>query len=131
MDERTLEIIEATANRTAQAMVAQKSYKKTAYQRTEALLRCYPSMCKAKGQPRTEKMVAKIDEALEDIQADPYYRIIPLFYFDGETRENIASMLASTVRTVGRNKRRLVNELKIRLFSDQCIYEILVGEDTT
>lgn len=130
VDEAIREIIEEAVAVTAQKMKVKQEYRKTAYQRTEALLRCYPAMKKANGQPRTERAVKKIEEALEDIRTDPYYEIIPLFYFEKETRENIAGALGSTVRTVARNKRRLINELKVRLFSDQCVYEILTGEDT-
>ena len=75
------------------------------------------------------KLVKQIEEALEEIRDDPYYDIIPMYYFEGETRENIALTLETTVRTVARNKRRLIDYLKVKLFSDSCIYEIFLSSD--
>lgn len=98
---------------------------KTAYQKTEEVLRYYPSFREVTGKPYTEKLVSRVEAALKEIQTDPYYEIIPRFYFNNETRENIALSMGSTVRTVARNKKRLVSVLKAKLFSDDCIRELL------
>lgn len=122
------EIIEATVNTTVLKLKMaglMKNDRKSAYQKTEELLRNYQSF-RLSEQPYTIKLVAKIDEALEEIKDDIYYEIIPLTYFENETRENIADKFRTTERTISRNKGRLVNQLKVRLFSDDVIYELFL-----
>lgn len=102
-----------------------KDNRKTAYQKTEELLRNYNTF-KESDQPYTQKLVTKIDNALESIKDDIYYDVIPLVYFKDETRENVADHFRTTVTTISRNKVRLVNKLKVVLFSDDVIYELFL-----
>ena len=102
-----------------------KDDRKSAFQKTEELLRNYKAF-KDSDQPYTQKLVAKIDNALYEIKDDIYYDVIPLMYFDNETREFIAEHFNTTVTTVSRNKTRLVNKLKAMLFSDDVIYELFL-----
>lgn len=102
-----------------------KDNRKTAYQKTEELLRNYNTF-KESDQPYTQKLVAKIDNALQSIKDDIYYDVIPLIYFEDETRENVADHFRTTVTTISRNKVRLVNKLKVVLFSDDVIYELFL-----
>lgn len=99
--------------------------RKTAYQKTEELLKNYNQFLQS-DQPYTKKLVSKINEALYEIKDDIYYEIIPLCYFEGETRENIAEYFNTTVTTISRNKNRLVNKMKVILFSDDVIYELFL-----
>lgn len=99
--------------------------RKTAYQKTEELLRNYNAFVES-DQPYTRKLVKKIDEALDSIKGDIYYEIIPMVYFEGDTREAIAEYFDTTVTTISRNKNRLVNKLKVRLCSDDVIYELFL-----
>ena len=99
--------------------------RKTAYQKREERLRNYNDF-KSSDQDRTQKLVQKIDNALYDIKDDVYYEIIPLTYFSNETRETIAEIFNTTERTISRNKGRLVNILKTKLFSDDVIYELFL-----
>lgn len=99
--------------------------RKTAYQKTEELLRNYNAFVES-DQPYTQKLVKKINEALKSIEDDFYYEIIPMIYFNGDTREAVAEYLDTTVTTVSRNKTRLVNKLKARLCSDDVIYELFL-----
>lgn len=122
------EIINATVNATVLKLKMaglMKSDRKTAYQKTEELLYNYKSF-KSSDQPFTLKLVSKIDDALKEIEDDIYYDIIPLTYFENETRENIAERYNTTERTISRNKGRLVNQLKVKLFSDDVIYELFL-----
>ena len=131
-DEAIREVIDETVNATVLKMKMVglvKDNTKTAFQKTEEILRNYPTFKKIKDQPYTVKLVKQIEEALEEIRDDPYYDIIPMYYFEDETRENIALTLETTVRTVARNKRRLIDYLKVKLFSDSCIYEIFLSSD--
>lgn len=102
-----------------------KDNKKTAYQKTEELLRNYEDFKKS-DQPYAQKLVKRIDAALYDIKNDIYYDVIPLYYFDGNTREFVAEYFDTTVTTVSRNKTRLINKLKVKLFSDEVIYELFL-----
>ena len=99
--------------------------RKTAYQKTEELLRNYNAFVES-DQPYTQKLVRKIDAALESIKDDIYYDVIPMTYFEGCTREAVAEYFDTTVTTISRNKNRLVNKLKVRLCSDDVIYELFL-----
>lgn len=121
-------IIEDTVNATVIKLKMSglmKDDRKTAYQKTEELLRNYNEFCMS-DQPYAKKLVKNIDAALYDIKTDIYYDIIPLIYFKGETREFVAECFNTTVTTISRNKTRLINKLKIRLFSDDVIYELFL-----
>lgn len=100
--------------------------KKTAYQKTEELLRNYKTFQKITDQPYTVKLVKEIGAALEEITDDLYYDIIPMYYFEGKTREDVAEYFDTTVTTISRNKSRLINKLKVMLFSDDFIYELFL-----
>jgi len=65
---------------------------------------------------RTKREIQRIERALETIQDDEYYDIIPLKYFDNCTIEEIAERLGKDESTVRRNKNRLINKLKVVLF---------------
>lgn len=73
---------------------------------------------------KTQRCINLIDDALLRLSKDKYYRIIPLWYFDNESREVIAEYFDVDTSTITRNKSHLVNKLKIILFSDEVIEEI-------
>lgn len=100
--------------------------RKTAFQKTEELLRNYNTFKMVKDRKSTKKIVQKIEEALDDISNDIYFDIIPMFYFDNRTREDIADHFNTSTKTITRNKNKLVNQLKLRLFSDDVIYELFL-----
>ena len=100
--------------------------RQTAYQKTETLLRNYSNFKMSVDQPYARKVVKKIEMGLDEIKGDIYYEIIPLYYFQNETREGIADYFGTTGTTISRNKKRLVNQLKALLFSDDMIYELFL-----
>lgn len=65
---------------------------------------------------KIESYISQIDIALDGISDDPYFDIIRMKYFEGQTREEIAEYFEVDVSTISRNKNRLVNVLQIRLF---------------
>ena len=75
---------------------------------------------------KTKKLVKIIDYALSTIEDDPYYSVIEMIFFEHKTREEIAEFYDCDIKTVTRNKNRLVNQLKIILFSDNTIEEIFL-----
>ena len=65
---------------------------------------------------RTRREIQRIERALETVQDDPYYDIIPLKYWDLMPPIEIAERLNCDERTFYRHKNRLVNKLKVVLF---------------
>lgn len=72
----------------------------------------------------TKNFIKVIDAAIDALKGDSYFDIIPMKYFEGQTREEIAEHFEVDVSTISRNKNRLINMLQIRLFSDEVIYQI-------
>ena len=68
--------------------------------------------------------IKMIDIALNEIEDDPYFEIIRMKYFEGKTREEMAEHYGVDVRTISRNKNKLINLLQIKLFSDEYILQI-------
>jgi len=65
---------------------------------------------------RTKRQIQRIERALETIQDDEYYDIIPMKYWDLMQPAQIAEALHCDERTYRRHKNRLVNKLKVVLF---------------
>ena len=73
----------------------------------------------------TQRFIGIIDSALEKISTDHYFDVIRLYYFERLSREVIADRLkVLDVKTISRNKRRLMEKLKMDLFSGDAIAEI-------
>ena len=104
---------------------------KSAFKKTEAVLRNYNNYKIAITENndmtiKTQKLINIINRALEDIEDDYYYDIINLIYFKNKTREAVAEEFGVEVKTITRNKIRLVNKLKVILFSDDTIIELFM-----
>lgn len=97
---------------------------KTSYQKCEELLRSYDSLREA-NTAKANELINEIDRALMHIQQDPYYEVILMYYIQGISREAIANSYNTTGTTISRNKRRLINKLKMILFADDSIGELL------
>jgi len=97
---------------------------KTAYEKTEDLLRNYNALSMSDDRTAHE-LVSRIEKALTFIQKDPYYEIITLYYIGGRTREQLASKYNTSVTTISRNKARLIRQLQVILFSSDYIRQHL------
>lgn len=73
----------------------------------------------------TKNLISVINKSLEKLHDDEYYEIIKLKYFENKKYEEIAELLEVDISTVSRNKNRLINVLKVYLFSDDVVAEIL------
>lgn len=108
---------------------------KSTFEKTEIVLRNYNDYKKAisnnpKGTVKTQKLVELIDSALLDIKDDPYCKIISLIFFENKTREEVTEYFNNCeVKTVTRNKNRLVNKLKVLIFADESIKELFDYEN--
>ncbi len=125
------EIMEKTATKAAEATIEKLMAKgliridnRSAIDKTINLLYKYEQL-KLSDQPSTLKRVAQVDVALEQIRDDPFYAIIPLYYFEKETREIIAEYFNVSEKTVTRNRKRLIRQMAVILFSDDVIMDIL------
>lgn len=72
----------------------------------------------------TKNLISVIDKSLEKLHEDTYYDIIKLKYFEKKKGDEIAEYFNVETSTVSRNKNRLINVLKIYLFSDDVVNEL-------
>ena len=129
-DQEIQKYIDDTVNATVLKMKMAgllKEKRKSVHEKLEEVLRNYKTFKSIKGKKYTEKLVVQIDKALESIIDDPYYSIIELFYFEGNTRESIAEHFNTTVTTISRNKTRLLKKLAPFIFSDEVIFELFLN----
>lgn len=104
-----------------------KDNRQSAFQKTEQILHSYNDMKKSYSENGTaKKFIDIIDAALKELEDDMYYDIIPMIYFEKATREDVAAYFDTTVTTISRNKRRLIEKLKILIFADDVIYELFL-----
>lgn len=75
----------------------------------------------------TQFFVDTIDNVLEQLEEEKYYGIIPMTYFEGKTREEIAECYGTDVGTISRNKKKLIKKIQIKLFSDEVILNLIAG----
>lgn len=102
-----------------------KDNSQNAFQKTEQVLRNYEELKRSHSEDGTaNKFVNIINDALKSIEDDDYYDIIPMIYFEGQSREDIAELFDVTVTTISRNKTRLINKLKTLIFADDVVKEI-------
>lgn len=124
------EIIQETVNCTITKLKMSglmKDNRQTAFQKTEQILKNYNELKKAYSEDGTaKKFVDIVDNALNEILDDAYYDIIPMIYFENQTREMVAEYFDTTVTTISRNKHRLINRLKYLIFADDVIYELFL-----
>ena len=103
------------------------------FQKTEKILFLYPQMKRNvseydfDGLKITNDFVKLIDEALAGISHDPYYDIIPMKYFDGKTHEQIAEHFDVQPAAISKQRKRLINQLRGVIFSDDFITELFDG----
>jgi RNA polymerase sigma factor (sigma-70 family) len=73
----------------------------------------------------TLRAIDLVDKGLEALKTDPYYKILPLRYFEGQTQEDIATQLGVSQVTISNNKSRLIKELSMQIFPKQTVEEML------
>ncbi len=73
---------------------------------------------------KAKSQVRLVKNALRKIENDKYYEIIPMYYFEEKTIEEIAEECEWAVGTVSKHKKRLMNDLKVYIFPDTFIEEL-------
>lgn len=124
------ELIEQTVNETIVKLKLaglMKNDRVTAYEKTEQLLKNYPELKKCYSERgMAKKLVDIVDNSLKQLYDDLYYDIIPMVYFENQSREAVAEYFDTTVTTISRNKKRLVERLQWLIFADDVIYELFL-----
>lgn len=126
-DNEIKQLISNTVNETITQLKAAgllRDDTKTPYQKTEELLRQYPTLKKA-STPYARKVVAEIDRLLSEAENEPYLDVIHLYYFGGLKNAACAKILACGERTARRYRVKLVEQFSTRLASDEFIRELL------
>lgn len=78
-----------------------------------------------KSMETTIQAINLIDECMDTLKLDPYYRILEMRYFEGRTQEDIAVEFGCSQQNISYNKSRLIKELSIKLFPDKVTREYL------
>lgn len=131
MTDEIMMIIHETVNQTVIKLKRAsliKDDEKSAFRKTEELLKKYPQLKKAKTEKGsiTYTTLKKVDAALESLKDDDYSGLIEMIYFEGKTREECAEFFNVEPLTITRNKKRLMNNLKAILFADDVIKELFL-----
>ena len=132
MTETESKLIEEVARKASEVTIEQlmargllrTESKSLAIDKTITLLQKYEQL-KLSDQPETVKRIAQVDVALSQIRSDPFYAIIPMFYFQRMTREDIAYHFGVAEKTITRNRKRLIRQIASILFSDDILTDIL------
>ena len=73
---------------------------------------------------KAKSQIRLVKSALKKIENDKYYDIIPMYYFEEKTIEEIAEECEWAVGIVSKHKKRLMNDLKVYVFPDTFIEEL-------
>lgn len=73
---------------------------------------------------KAKSQIRLVKSALKKIENDKYYDIIPMYYFEEKTIDEIAEECEWAVGTVSKHKKRLMNDLKVYVFPDTFIEEL-------
>ena len=65
--------------------------------------------------------VKEIDIALEYVKDDPYFRVIPMIYFERQSQEAVVEAVHCDKTTVWRNRKRLIRQMSIVLYGADAI----------
>lgn len=128
VEDEVQKIIEQTVNMTILKLKMSGLLReggRTAAEKTEDLLYNYPAF-KEVDEDGARTIVERVEHALRLIENDPYYDIIPMTYFKRMSREDVAYYLNASPTTVTRNRRRLIDEMKPVIVSEDTILELLL-----
>jgi DNA-directed RNA polymerase specialized sigma subunit len=128
VEDEVQKIIEQTVNMTILKLKMSGLLReggRTAAEKTEDLLYNYPAF-KEVNEDGARTIVERVEHALRLIENDPYYDIIPMTYFKRMSREDVAYYLNASPTTVTRNRRRLIDEMKPVIVSEDTILELLL-----
>lgn len=130
MDDEVQKLIEQTVNMTILKLKVSGLLReggRSAAQKTEDLLYNYSSFREiSETDASAKRIVERIESALKIVEGDPYYEIVPMIYFKKMSREEVAYYLNASPTTVTRNRKRLIDEMKAIIVSEDTILELLL-----
>ena len=121
------ELVEETTNAVIDKLISEELIefdKSDSFRKTEMLLRSFRKLQMAEQTKPVRKVVARINDALNFIENDPYAKVIWMYCIDGCSRDSVAYMLNINPSVVSRQKARLINEIKVILFADDFVREL-------
>ena len=65
--------------------------------------------------------VKEMDIALEYVESDPYFQVIPMTYFEHKPQEDIAEAVHCDKSTIWRHRKRLIRQMSIVLYGADAI----------
>ena len=126
MDQELKEVIDQAAEEAANKAIAKlkKSgrityYFSNSFKKTEEILYLYPNL------PNENSIKNEINSALDKIKNDEYCDVIASKYFDGMTVEEISEIYDVNIKTISKNKNRLIRILSAKLFPEDVLNEIM------
>lgn len=126
------EIIDAAAERTARAVVAElrrtgqiKPERLGTFKKVERVLYMFPTMQEG-ADGETGKLYVQIRRALNAICDDPYFELIPQKYFYKWTHERSAEYFDVDEKTIRYQRKKLIEKLRPLIFSDEYIRELVL-----
>lgn len=73
----------------------------------------------------TKRLIDKIDNVLSELKNEPYFVILEMYYIDKKKYEVIAGELGISIASVSSVKKNMLEKIKIRIFADEVIREIM------
>lgn len=121
------ELIKAGAKEAVKEMQKKKMYSEVpTYKKTEYLLQNYRDLKSATADNElTKKTMDKLDTILDSLKGEPYYKVIDMYYMESKKMEVIAGELGVSISTVYSVKKRLVEQISVRLYADHIMREII------
>ena len=95
---------------------------KKAYAKTVYLLSNYKDLKNGASIINNSRHILKLlDQAIEFIKDDDYFKIIELLYIQGETVEKTAEKINADIKTVYRQRKRLIKRISIIIYGDEAL----------
>lgn len=123
------DLIKKTARATAAEIMEQCKDKRKkdsqlgSFKKTERILYEYPNW-KNIDAADTVKFCMLVENALNSVSKDPYYKIIELKYFQKWSHERIAEYFNVNVSVISKRRTKLINILRSIIFSADFIKEL-------
>lgn len=96
-------------------------------EKTEYILKNYPALKAGYSENGiSRKYIEVLENALKAISDDEYFQIIPMRYFENQSREKVAEYFDVTPPTITRHQRELLERLSVLIFADDVIYELFL-----
>lgn len=96
-----------------------KYYFSNSFKKTEELLYLYPNL------PEGNETKQRIDTALEKIQDDDYFGVIPSMYFDGMKIVELSEIYDCKYQNISKKRNKLVKILASELFPEDVLDELM------